>query len=57
MYSENEHIQEIVLSEVTVFNYEDSEELYFIPTIYLTKPIGKFIIEAIPSESLGASNE
>lgn len=56
-YSENDLIQEIVMSEVTVYNYEDSEELYSIPTIYLTKPLGVFIIEAVPLEYLGAEND
>lgn len=51
--SENDHIQELVLSEVTVFRYEDSSELYSVPTIYLSKEMGKFIIEAIPPTLLG----
>ncbi|MFA6979666.1 MAG: hypothetical protein WC209_10115 [Ignavibacteriaceae bacterium] len=55
-YSENTDIQEIVLSEVTVYRYEDSAELYSLPTIYLTKKLGEFIIEAIPSENLGIYN-
>lgn len=56
MYSETETMQELVLSEVTVFRYEDSEELYSVPTIYITKEIGRFIIEAVPQELLGAIN-
>ena len=55
-YSENDHIQEIVLSNVTVFRYEDSAELYSVPSIYLAKEIGKFTIEAIPNDRLGAAN-
>ena len=51
-YSENDHMQELVMYDVTVFRYEDSEELYSIPTIYLTKVMGKFIIEAFPKENL-----
>lgn len=54
--SENDHIQELVLSEVTVFRYEDSSELYSVPTIYLSKEMGKFIIEAIPQNLLGECN-
>jgi hypothetical protein len=52
-YSENQSIQEIVLSQVTVFRYKDSAELYSLPTIYLTKELGRFIIEAVPNEFLG----
>jgi hypothetical protein len=55
-YSENEKIQEIVLSDVTVYAYEDSSELYSVPSIYLSKEIGKFIIEAIPADYLGVNN-
>jgi hypothetical protein len=56
-YSENDLMQEIVMSEVTIYNYEDSAELYSVPTIYLTKPLGVFVIEAIPSELLGEEND
>jgi len=52
-FSENDSIQELVLSDVTVFRYEDSEMLYSVPKIYLAKEAGKFIIEAIPEELLG----
>lgn len=55
-YSENEKIQEIVLSEVTVFRYEDSAELYSVPTIYLNKEMGGFIIEAIPTDLFGGNH-
>lgn len=55
-YSENDDIQELVLSEVTIFRYEDSSELYSVPTIYLCKPMGSFIVESIPLELLGESN-
>jgi len=57
LFSENDSIQELVLSEVTVFRYEDSEELYSVPTIYLAKETGKFIIEAIPNALLGDRND
>ena len=52
-YSENEKIQEIVLAKVTLFKYEDSEKLYSVPSIYITKEMGKSIIEAIPPDYLG----
>lgn len=51
-YSEADDIQEIVLSDATVFDYETSDELYSLPKIYLSKPRGSFIIEAIPPELL-----
>jgi len=44
-YSETETIQELVLFDVRVFRYEDSAKLYTVPSIYLSKPLGKFIIE------------
>ncbi|MCG7908881.1 MAG: DUF6338 family protein [Candidatus Thiodiazotropha taylori] len=52
-YSENDSMQEIVLSEVTVFRYEDSSELYSVPTMYISKQVGNFVIEAVPQELLG----
>lgn len=48
--SENDNIQELLLSNVTVYNYEDSQKLYTVPTIYLTRRAGRFIIEAIPED-------
>ena len=45
-FSETKEIQELVLTDVTVFNYNESDELYKVDSIYLTKPIGAFIIEA-----------
>lgn len=56
-YSENDSIQEIVLSNVTVFSYKESEEYYSVPSLYLCKNMGSFIIETIPSELLEAENE
>lgn len=56
-YSENASIQEIVLSNVTVYSYKDSEEYYSVPSLYLCKNMGSFIIESIPSELLEAENE
>lgn len=44
-YSECDSIQEIVLSEVTVYEYESSDELYDVSIIYLSKPLGSFVIE------------
>ena len=55
-YSENEDIQEIVLTDVTVYRYKDSAELYSVPSIYLCKKSGNFIIEAIPNEYLKEDN-
>ncbi len=56
-HSENDTVQELVLSEVSVYSYEDSTFLYQLPTIYLSREMGEFIIEAISPENLGASNE
>lgn len=50
LYSENDYIQELVLSDVTIFRYEDSVELYSVPTVYLSKKIGEFSIEQIPKD-------
>jgi hypothetical protein len=52
-HSENDKIQELVLSDVSVYRYEDSAFLYSLTTIYLSREAGKFIIEAIPPERLG----
>ncbi len=56
-YSENDNIQEIVLSDVTVFSYKESEEYYSVPSIYLSKNIGRFLIEQISEELIGEENE
>jgi hypothetical protein len=44
-FSESQNFKEIVLEQVTVYNYPDSEELYDIDRIYLCLPIDKVIIE------------
>lgn len=46
-FSENDRIQEVVLEAVSVYRYEDSEFLYDISSVYLTKEQGKFVIENI----------
>lgn len=51
-FSEADDMQELVLSEVTVFAYETSDELYSIPLLYLSKPRGTFVIEGIPPQLL-----
>jgi len=56
-FSENDNIQEIVLSDVTVYSYTDSEEYYSVPSTYICKNMGTFIIEAIPQEILGVEYE
>ncbi len=48
-HSECDSIQEIVLSEVTVHEYNTSDELYSIPIIYLSRPLGSFVIEVAKS--------
>ena len=47
-YSENEKIQEIVLTDVTAYSYYAQEELYETPSLYLCKELGKLQIEQIP---------
>ncbi len=56
-HSETEALQELVLSEVSVFTYDDSEHCYDVPTMYISREIGKLVIEAIPDEILGEVNE
>jgi hypothetical protein len=48
-YSETDHIQEVVLSDVYVYEYETSEFLYKLPSIYLARATGTFVIEAYPA--------
>lgn len=56
-FSENDNIQEIVLSNVTIYSYKDSVKYYSVPSIYLCKKIGSMIIEAVPSELLEVDND
>jgi len=44
-HSECDSIQEIVLSEVTVHDYETSVHLYSAPITYLSRPLGALVIE------------
>lgn len=44
-YSDCDKIQELVMSDVIVYSYETSEELYRVSSIYLTKNLGEFVIE------------
>ncbi|MFN8308814.1 MAG: hypothetical protein U0T73_02520 [Chitinophagales bacterium] len=44
-HSENEDCKELVLYDVSVYNYKDSEKLYEINSIYLCLPIDSIIIE------------
>lgn len=44
-YAETEKLQEIELNDVTVYNSEDSKELYKLSKIYLASQPGDFIIE------------
>lgn len=45
-FSETKEVQEITLTDVTVYSHEDSEELYQLRSIYLSKPPGAFTIES-----------
>lgn len=55
-FSETKEVQEIVMTSVTVFDYTDSVELYRLDSIYLSKPLGSFIIEAPASINQGDSH-
>jgi hypothetical protein len=44
-FSESETMREVVLRDVKVYRYEDSEFLYEIPAIYLCLPVNDIIIE------------
>lgn len=56
-FSETGNKQEIVLSDVTVYRYEDSARLYDVPTMYLSEESDSFIIEQVPENLLGEYNE
>jgi hypothetical protein len=56
-FSETKELQEVVLTNVTVYNYEDSDELYALDSIYISKPLGSFVIEAPPSHGQGKPND
>ncbi|SED31899.1 hypothetical protein SAMN04490185_3248 [Pseudomonas frederiksbergensis] len=47
-YAENSSCHEVVLAEVKVYRYSDSEFLYEVPFVYLCKPFGSIVIESIP---------
>jgi hypothetical protein len=51
-HSASEHVHELVLDDVTVYRYEDSARLYSVPTVYLSREIGKLVIETVPRELL-----
>jgi len=55
-HSECESIQEIVLSEVSVHEYLTSELLYSTPVIYLSRPLGSFMIELPSPTTMEDSN-
>lgn len=49
-FSETDHMQEILLQDVTVYGYD---EPYTAPMTYLCKATGQFVIESIPKDSFG----
>lgn len=55
-FSETDSMQELVLSDVTLYTYKTSQKLYSIPDIYMIKPMGEFVIERIPSQFLEKDN-
>ena len=52
-FAETKEMQELVLADVTVFEYSTSDEFYSIPFLYLCAPHGSYTIEAIPNKLLG----
>ncbi len=54
-FSENQEMQELVLGEVSVYRYTDSEFLYEIPNMYLSRRLGSLTIESIPKDYLEAT--
>jgi len=52
-FSENEDFKELVLEQVIVYNYPDSEELYQLERIYLCLPKDKIIIEQAINANYG----
>ena len=55
-FSENTQIQEIVIANVSVYRYEDSTFLYSVPSAYISKPLGQFVVEAVPTDFLESSS-
>lgn len=55
-FSETKEVQELTLTDVTVYSYEESEALYQLNSIYLSKPLGTFVIES-PSLEEGICND
>lgn len=47
-FAENPSCHEVVLADVKVYRYSDSEFLYEVPFVYLCKPFGSIVIELIP---------
>ena len=47
-FAENPSCHEMVLADVKVYRYSDSEFLYEVPFVYLCKPFGSIVIESIP---------
>jgi hypothetical protein len=56
-FSEAKAVQEITLTDVTVYSYEDSDLLYRLDSIYLSRPLGTFTIESPNSAEGESSNE
>ena len=58
-YSVSEQMHEPVLRDVVVYRYEDSVRIHSVPLAYLSREIGKWVIEAAPGKLLqeGMANE
>jgi len=56
-FSENDDIQELVLTDVRVFRSHDSMLLENLPSLYISKPAGQFIIEDAPDRVVSEADD
>mgnify|MGYP001198493574 CR=1 FL=1 len=51
-FAENGTCHEVVLADVRVYSYEESDFLYSVQSLYLCRPFGSIVIEAIANKDL-----
>jgi len=56
-FSENDDIQELVMSDVRVFRSHDGVLLENLPNMYISKPAGQFIIEDAPDRVVSETDD
>ena len=56
VHSEANDLQELVLCNVSVYDYETSGHCYDAPYVYLARKPGEFTIECIPESKLEKKN-